>query len=217
MRIIFIGPPGVGKGTQAKRVCERFGIPQISTGDMFRSAIKNGTELGLAAKKYMDAGGLVPDEVTIGIVAKRLKEPDCTKGFLLDGFPRTVNQAKALIEQGVDIDCVMELAAADELIVKRLSGRRVHLGSGRVYHVEHNPPKTEGVDDETGEPLVHRNDDKEDTIRERLGVYWSQTAPIIDFFAKLAGTSGNVPRMAKVRGDGDIEEVARSILAHLDG
>ena len=163
MRLILLGAPGAGKGTQAQFICERFGIPQISTGDMLRAAVKAGTELGLQAKEVMDSGGLVSDEIIIGLVKERIAEPDCANGFLFDGFPRTIPQAEAMVDAQVDIDHVVEIAVDDEEIVSRLSGRRVHPGSGRVYHVIHNPPRVEGVDDETGEALVQREDDKEDT------------------------------------------------------
>jgi len=217
MRIIFIGPPGGGKGTQAQVICRRFGIPQVSTGDMFRAAIKAGTELGMTAKGHMDSGGLVPDEVTIGIVKDRLAEPDCANGFLLDGFPRTVSQAEALAAQGVKLDWVIEIRIGDDVLVSRLTGRRVHPASGRVYHIENNPPRREGIDDETGEPLVHRDDDREETIRERLAVYRAQTAPILGYYSGLQGKGAGAPKMACVDGLGEISEVTGRILAHLDG
>lgn len=212
MRIILVGPPGVGKGTQAQRLCEGRGIPQISTGDMFRAAVRDGTELGKVAKRHMDSGGLVPDDVTIGIVKERLDAPDCAGGFLLDGFPRTLNQAKALTESGVPIDAVVVIEVPDDTVVARLAGRRVHPASGRVYHIEHNPPKAEGVDDVTGEPLVHREDDREATIRERLGVYHRETAPIVSYYRGLAEERPEgAPRVIDVDGARAIDEVATAI------
>jgi len=205
MRLILLGAPGAGKGTQAQYICDKYGIPQISTGDMLRAAVKAQTELGLAAKKVMDAGGLVSDDIIIGLVKDRITEPDCDNGFLFDGFPRTIPQAEAMVEAGVDIDHVVEIAVADEEIVSRLSGRRVHPGSGRVYHVEHNPPQREGVDDETGEPLVQRDDDTEDTVRERLSVYHAQTSPLIGFYQELSG--GNAPAYHKVEGVGSVDNI----------
>ncbi|USD38709.1 MULTISPECIES: adenylate kinase [Ferrimonas] len=186
MRIILLGAPGAGKGTQAQFMMEKYGIPQISTGDMLRAAIKAGTPLGLEAKKVMDAGQLVSDEIIIGLVKERIAQDDCAKGFLLDGFPRTLPQADAMKENGVAVDHVVEIDVADEEIVKRMSGRRVHPGSGRVYHVVYNPPKTEGKDDVTGEDLVIRADDEETTVRKRLAVYHEQTKPLVDYYQDAA-------------------------------
>ncbi|WP_370291734.1 adenylate kinase, partial [Thalassolituus sp.] len=178
MRVILLGAPGAGKGTQAQFICEKFSIPQISTGDMLRAAVAAESELGLKVKEIMETGGLVSDEIIIGLVKERIQQDDCVNGFLFDGFPRTIPQAEAMLEAGVAIDHVIEIDVADEEIVKRLSGRRVHQGSGRVYHVVYNPPKTEGKDDETGEDLIQRDDDQEDTVRKRLAIYHDQTAPL---------------------------------------
>lgn len=213
MRLILLGAPGAGKGTQAQFICARFGIPQISTGDMLRAAVKAGTELGLQAKEVMDAGGLVSDEIIIGLVKERINEADCANGFLFDGFPRTIPQAEAMVDAGVDIDHVVEIAVDDDEIVSRLSGRRVHPGSGRVYHVIYNPPKQEGVDDETGEPLVQRDDDQEDTVRNRLAVYQSQTAPLIDFYQGMEG--GSAPSYSRIPGVGTVDEIKGQVLAAL--
>ena len=182
MRVILLGPPGAGKGTQAQFICEHYAIPQISTGDMLRAAVKAESELGLQVKEVMTSGGLVSDEIIIALVKERIKEADCVNGFLFDGFPRTIPQAEALQEAGVTIDKVLEIAVADEEIVSRMSGRRVHEASGRTYHVVNNPPKQEGVDDVTGEPLVQREDDQEDTVRKRLSVYHEQTKPLVNFY-----------------------------------
>jgi adenylate kinase len=184
MRLILLGGPGAGKGTQANYIKERYQIPQISTGDMLRAAVKAGTELGKKAKQVMDAGGLVPDDVIIGLVKERIKEADCQKGFLFDGFPRTIPQADAMKEAGVPIDAVVEIDVPDQEIIKRMSGRRVHLASGRTYHVIFNPPKVEGKDDVTGEPLIQRDDDQEETVRKRLDVYHAQTEPLVEYFKK---------------------------------
>jgi len=186
MRIILLGAPGAGKGTQAQFLMNTFGIPQISTGDMLRSAIKSGSELGKKAKQVMDAGQLVSDDIIIELVKERIAEPDCQNGFLLDGFPRTIPQADAMRDNGIEIDYVLEFDVPDEIIVERMSGRRVHPGSGRVYHVEHNPPKVEGKDDETGEELVIRPDDQEQTVRKRLSVYHEQTEPLVEYYQKLS-------------------------------
>ncbi|WP_394132691.1 adenylate kinase [Shewanella maritima] len=186
MRIILLGAPGAGKGTQAQFIMEQYGIPQISTGDMLRAAIKAGTPLGLEAKKVMDAGQLVSDDLIIGLVKERIAQEDCVKGFLLDGFPRTIPQADAMVENGIDIDHVIEIDVPDEEIVKRMSGRRVHPGSGRVYHVVFNPPQVEGKDDVTGEDLQIRADDEETTVRKRLGIYHEQTKPLVDYYGKFA-------------------------------
>lgn len=214
MRLILLGAPGAGKGTQAQYICDRFGIPQISTGDMLRAAVKAETELGIAAKKVMDAGGLVSDDIIIGLVKDRIAEPDCSNGFLFDGFPRTIPQAEAMVDAGVDIDHVVEIAVDDEEIVSRLSGRRVHPGSGRVYHVVYNPPKQEGLDDETGEPLVQRDDDTEETVRERLNVYHAQTSPLIGFYQGLSGA--NAPRYHRVEGVGSVEAIRDKVFAALN-
>ncbi|WP_461481855.1 adenylate kinase [Porticoccus sp.] len=208
MRIILLGPPGAGKGTQAKYITEKFGIPQISTGDMLRAAVKAGTELGLKAKGIMASGGLVSDDLIIALVKERIQEADCVNGFLFDGFPRTIPQAEALLSEGVIIDKVIEIDVADDEIVSRLSGRRVHEGSGRVYHVIHNPPQQEGLDDVTGEPLIQRDDDKEDTIRHRLAVYHEQTQPLVGFYQNLATSQpGNAPGYAGVNGVGALSDV----------
>lgn len=215
MRIILLGAPGAGKGTQAQFIKEEFGIPQISTGDMLRAAIKEGTELGLKAKSVIDAGELVSDDIIIGLVKERLQEDDCKNGALFDGFPRTIPQADALKEAGVEIDYVVEIAVEDEEIVKRLSGRRVHLESGRVYHVVYNPPKVEGKDDETGEDLVQREDDLEETVRNRLSVYHEQTAPLVDYYNAMASNSANGPKYIKVNGVGDLNEIKQTLLSEL--
>ncbi len=214
MRLILLGAPGAGKGTQAQFITEKYGIPQISTGDMLRAAVKAQTELGLQAKEVMDAGGLVSDDIIIGLVKERIAEADCAKGFLFDGFPRTIPQAQAMVEAGVAIDHVVEIAVEDEEIVSRLSGRRVHPGSGRVYHVQHNPPKQEGLDDETGEPLVQRDDDQEDTVRKRLEVYHSQTSPLIDFYQDMVG--GDAPSYHRVPGVGGVEEIRDAVFKEVD-
>lgn len=211
MRIILLGPPGAGKGTQAKFITEKFGIPQISTGDMLRAAIKAGTELGKQVKAVMDAGDLVSDDLIINLVKERIAQPDCEKGCIFDGFPRTIPQAEALAEAGVDIDDVLEISVPDDEIVKRLSGRRSHPASGRVYHVVYNPPKTEGVDDETGEPLVQRDDDKEDVIRDRLATYHEQTELLVGFYQKLSAEGDNAPDYHKVDGLRDIDAVRADV------
>ena len=215
MRIILLGAPGAGKGTQAQFITEKYGIPQISTGDMLRAAVKAGTPLGLAAKEVMDAGGLVSDDIIIGLVQQRIQEPDCKKGFLLDGFPRTIPQAEALVENGIVIDCVVEIYVDDEEIVNRLCGRRVHPGSGRVYHLVFNPPREEGVDDVTGESLIQRDDDKEQTIRERLKVYHSQTKPLISFYKGLSEQDNGLT-FSMVEGAGTMDEIKSSIFAALE-
>ena len=216
MRIILLGAPGAGKGTQAQFLSKHFNIQQISTGDMLRAAIAAGTELGKQAKQYMDAGQLVPDEVIVGLVKERIAQPDCANGFLLDGFPRTVAQADALKEAGVDIDAVIEIDVPDEVIVERLSGRRVHPASGRTYHIQYNPPKQDGVDDETGEPLIQRDDDKPETIRKRLAVYHEQTAPLVDYYRREAERN---PKLKYIHVDGtqSIDQVERQILTALEG
>jgi adenylate kinase len=213
MRLILLGAPGAGKGTQAKFISEKYGIPQISTGDMLRAAVKAKTELGLQAKAVMDAGGLVSDDVIIGLVKNRITESDCAKGFLFDGFPRTIPQAQAMVNAGVTIDHVVEIAVDDEEIVARLSGRRVHPGSGRIYHVLFNQPKQEGVDDETGEPLVQRDDDSEATVRNRLKVYHEQTSPLINFYQNMEGEKA--PEYHRVEGVGSVDDIRKSVFAAL--
>jgi adenylate kinase len=216
MRLILLGAPGAGKGTQAQFICEKFGIPQISTGDMLRAAVKAGSPMGVAAKKVMDAGGLVSDEIILGLIAERLKQDDCAKGFLFDGFPRTIPQAEALRSQGVQLDFVLEIDVADEEIIKRMSGRRVHSGSGRTYHVVFNPPKVEGIDDATGEPLLQREDDKEETVRKRLAVYHSQTRPLVDFYSRW-GDSGEAgaPKYCRIAGVGSLDSIKGEVFAAL--
>ncbi|MFA5631595.1 MAG: adenylate kinase [Porticoccaceae bacterium] len=217
MNIILLGPPGAGKGTQAQFICERFDIPQISTGDMLRAAVKAGTELGKKAQSIMASGGLVSDDIIVGLVKERIQEPDCANGFLFDGFPRTIPQAQALIDEGVNIDKVIEIAVADEEIVARLSGRRVHEASGRIYHVEHNPPKQDGVDDISGEPLIQREDDREETIRNRLDVYHNQTEPLVAFYQSYAKDSPRTaPTYASISGVGSLAEVQQRLIDVLD-
>jgi len=206
MRIILLGAPGAGKGTQAAFLCEQYGIPQISTGDMLRAAVAAGTELGNKAKAIMDTGGLVSDDIIIGLVKDRIAQPDCEAGCLFDGFPRTIPQAQAMVDAGISIDHVIEIAVDDEEIVGRLSGRRVHPGSGRIYHVDHNPPQTAGVDDITGEPLIQRDDDLEETVRKRLAVYHEQTQPLVDFYKTLEG-----PAHHSVAGVGSVEDITKQI------
>ena len=210
MRIILLGPPGAGKGTQAKFICDTFGIPQISTGDMLRSAVSAGSELGRRVKAVMDSGALVSDEIIIALVQERIAHDDCRGGFLFDGFPRTIPQAEALDAAGVDIDCVLEIRVPDEDIVKRMSGRRVHPSSGRVYHVEFNPPRVAGKDDVTGEALVQRDDDQEKTVRERLDVYHKQTHPLVNFYQRKAQQSAL--SFSVIDGVGDVSEVQHRIL-----
>ncbi|HYD62563.1 MAG TPA: adenylate kinase [Noviherbaspirillum sp.] len=216
MRLILLGPPGAGKGTQANFIKEKFNIPQISTGDMLRAAVKAGTPLGLEAKKVMDAGGLVSDDIIIGLVKDRLKQPDCANGYLFDGFPRTIPQADAMKEAGVTIDFVLEIDVPDESIIERMSGRRVHQPSGRTYHVKFNPPKVEGKDDVTGEELIQRDDDKEDTVKKRLAVYHDQTEVLVDYYNKWAqsGQSG-APKYRKISGVGPVETIRDKAFAAL--
>lgn len=217
MRLILLGGPGAGKGTQANYIKERYDIPQISTGDMLRAAVKAGTDLGKKAKEYMDSGGLVPDEVIIGLVKERIQEPDCEKGFLFDGFPRTIPQADAMKDAGVPIDAVVEISVPDEEIIKRMSGRRAHLPSGRTYHVVFNPPKVEGKDDATGEPLIQRDDDKEETVRKRLEVYHDQTEPLVDYYKKWeASGADDAPKYIQVEGVGKVDEIRDKIFRELD-
>jgi adenylate kinase len=216
MRLILLGGPGAGKGTQANYIKEKYGIPQISTGDMLRAAVKAGTPLGLQAKKIMDEGGLVSDEIILGLVKDRIEEPDCVNGFLFDGFPRTIPQADAMKEASVGIDYVVEIAVDDEEIVKRMSGRRAHLASGRTYHILYNPPKVEGKDDVTGEDLVQRDDDKEETVRKRLKVYHDQTEPLIEYYSKwAAGGDANAPKYVRIDGIGKVEEIRDAIFKAL--
>lgn len=210
MRLILLGAPGAGKGTQAQFVTERLGIPQISTGDMLRAAVAAKTELGKQVEQVMASGGLVTDEIIIALVKERIAQSDCVNGFLFDGFPRTIPQAQAMVDAGVAIDCVLEIDVADDEIVKRLSGRRVHPGSGRVYHIEYNPPAKAGVDDETGEALVQREDDQEETIRKRLQVYHEQTEPLVGFYSEAAENGASV-KVVKVDGIAKVESIRDSI------
>jgi adenylate kinase len=213
MRLILLGAPGAGKGTQAKFISEEFGIPQISTGDMLRAAVKAETALGLQAKQVMDAGGLVSDDIIIGLVKDRIAQSDCANGFLFDGFPRTIPQAQAMVSAQVTIDHVVEIAVDDEEIVARLSGRRVHPGSGRVYHLLFNRPKIEGLDDDTGEPLVQRDDDTEETVRKRLEIYHEQTSPLIQFYSDMK--SDVAPRYHRIEGVGSVEDIRKALFACL--
>jgi adenylate kinase len=215
MRLILLGAPGAGKGTQARYICETYGIPQISTGDMLRAAVKAGTELGLKAKAVMASGALVSDDIIIGLVKERITADDCANGFLFDGFPRTIPQAQSMVDAGVNLDHVLEIAVDDQEIVARLSGRRVHEASGRIYHIEHNPPQSPGLDDDTGEPLVQREDDLEATVRHRLEVYHSQTAPLVGFYQGLAGDSA--PAYHRVAGLGSVESIRASVKSALAG
>ena len=214
MRIILLGAPGAGKGTQAAFITDKFNIPQISTGDMLRAAVRAGTALGLEAKKVMEAGELVSDKLIMGLVKERIRQDDCREGYLFDGFPRTLGQAEAMEQDRIEIDCVVEIVVADEEIIKRLSGRRVHPGSGRVYHVAFNPPQTSGIDDISGEALIQREDDREETIRKRLQVYHEQTAPLIDFYGNLAGT--DAPVYLRVGGIGSVREIWENLNSGLD-
>ena len=218
MRVILLGAPGAGKGTQAQYICKEFGIPQISTGDMLRAAVKAETPLGLAAKEVMDAGRLVSDDIMIGLVKERLEQPDCANGCLFDGFPRTIPQAEALRDSGVDIDHVVEVAVDDEEIIERMAGRRVHLASGRAYHIIYNPPKKDGFDDETGEPLIQRDDDQESVVRDRLSVYHEQTEPLIHFYTSWLKTDpAGAPSMNRIQGVGQVEEIRDEIFNALKG
>jgi adenylate kinase len=213
MRLILLGAPGAGKGTQAQYITRKYGIPQISTGDMLRAAVKDQTELGIQAKEVMDAGSLVSDDIIIGLVKERIAQDDCANGFLFDGFPRTIPQAEAMVNAGVNIDHVVEIAVDDSEIIARLSGRRVHPASGRIYHIDHNPPKREGVDDETGEVLVQREDDTEETVRRRLDIYNSQTSPLIDFYQGM--TTDGAPGYHRVSGVGSMEGIRDKVFAAL--
>jgi adenylate kinase len=216
MRLILLGAPGAGKGTQAAFICKQFGIPQISTGDMLRAAVKAGSALGLAAKKVMDAGALVGDDIIIGLVKERIAAPDCANGFLFDGFPRTIPQAAAMREAGVKIDVVLEIDVPDAAIVERMSGRRVHAPSGRTYHVKFNPPRVPGRDDATGEELIQRDDDKEETVRHRLEVYRQQTRPLVDYYAAWAKAEPDAaPKYRVISGVGSVDEITQRALAAL--
>ena len=218
MRMILLGAPGVGKGTQAAFICLKFGIPQISTGDMLRAAIKAGTAVGLAAKKVMDAGSLVSDDIIIGLVKERLAQPDCAKGYLFDGFPRTIPQADALKAAGVQVDVVLEIEVPDDVIIERMGGRRVHAASGRTYHVSYNPPHVEGRDDITGEPLIQRDDDKEETVRRRLQIYKDQTRPLVEYYSRWTATGdAQAPRCARISGTGSVDDITARVMAALAG
>jgi len=217
MKVILLGAPGAGKGTQAQFMTEKYGIPQISTGDMLRAAVKAGSPLGIKVKEVMASGGLVSDETIIELIQERTKEEDCVNGFLFDGFPRTIPQAEALKKQGVDIDAVIEINVADEEIISRLSGRRVHEASGRIYHVKYNPPAVEGKDNETGDALIQREDDSEETVRKRLDVYHSQTAPLVTYYSSWAENGEeNAPRYIKVQGVGEMDQIKDQIVKGLD-
>src|SRR3954466_2915830 len=216
MRLILLGPPGAGKGTQANFIRQKYGIPQISTGDMLRAAVKAGTPLGVAAKKVMDSGQLVSDNIIIGLVNERLKEPDCKPGYLFDGFPRTIPQAEAMKNAGVKIDYVLEIDVPDDEIVQRMSGRRVHPASGRTYHVKFNPPRAEGKDDATGEPLIQRDDDREETVKKRLEVYRAQTRPLVDYYGRWAASGDpRAPKYRKILGKGAVDEISRRAIEAL--
>jgi len=216
MRLILLGAPGAGKGTQAAFICQKFGIPQISTGDMLRAAVKAGTPLGIEAKKVMDAGRLVSDDIIIGLVKERIAQPDCAKGFLFDGFPRTIPQADAMKSAGVKLDFVLEIDVPDAAIIERISGRRVHPASGRSYHLKFNPPKVAGRDDATGEELIQRDDDKEETVKKRLEVYQQQTRPLVDYYAGWAASGdAGAPKYRKISGSGSVDEITARALAAL--
>lgn len=216
MRVILLGPPGAGKGTQAKFITEQYSVPQISTGDMLRAAVKSGSELGSQVKGIMESGGLVSDDLIIALVKERINQSDCKNGFLFDGFPRTIPQAQAISDAGIKIDVVVEISVDDEEIVSRLSGRRVHENSGRVYHIEHNPPKIAGYDDDSGEPLVQRLDDLEDTVRNRLAVYHEQTKPLVKFYTELEDLQGQSPKFVTVNGLGLLSDVQARLVAAMD-
>ncbi|MEP1744002.1 MAG: adenylate kinase [Kangiellaceae bacterium] len=216
MKLILLGAPGAGKGTQAQYLTSKYDIPQISTGDMLRAAVKAGTPLGLEAKKVMESGGLVSDEIIIGLVKERVQQADCKNGYLLDGFPRTIPQADAMKSNNIDVDYVVEIDVDDQEIIKRMAGRRMHMASGRTYHVTYNPPKVEGKDDETGEDLVQREDDKEETVKQRLDVYHSQTKPLVDYYSAWANSGeSTAPKYVKVAGVGSLEDIRDSIFASL--
>lgn len=216
MRLILLGPPGAGKGTQAKMICEKYGIPQISTGDMLRAAVSAGTPLGIEAKKVMDAGELVSDDLILQLVKDRISENDCASGYLLDGFPRTIAQAEGMKELGIDVDFVVELQVDDEEIIERMGGRRIHPASGRIYHVKFNPPKSENQDDETGEALIQREDDAEQTVRKRLDVYHEQTAPLIDYYStKKDGRLDTDPVYVSTSGSGELKVISETIFSLL--
>lgn len=218
MRLILLGAPGAGKGTQAQFICERFGIAQISTGDMLRTAVKEGSDLGLKVKEIMNGGGLVSDDIIIALVKERIGQPDCANGFLFDGFPRTIPQADAMKEAGVKLDHVVEIAVDDEEIVKRLAGRRVHPDSGRVYHLEYHPPREEGKDDVTGETLIQREDDRESTVRNRLSVYHDQTEPLIAYYREWAEQApGEAPAYHRIAGIGTVDDIKRQVIEALEG
>lgn len=213
MRVILLGSPGSGKGTQAQFITEKYAIPQISTGDMLRAAVREGTELGRAAKKIMDEGGLVSDDIILGLIKDRITDPDCDNGFLLDGFPRTIAQAEGLLAMGVEVDHVLEIAVADDEIIKRMGGRRVHLDSGRTYHIEFNPPKVAGQDNETGEPLIQRDDDKEETVKKRLSVYHLQTKPLVGFYQTMA--DHDKVKFGSIAGVGTVADITDRVFAGL--
>ncbi|MFT5396194.1 MAG: adenylate kinase [Gammaproteobacteria bacterium] len=215
MKVILLGPPGAGKGTQANLIKEKFNIPQISTGDMLRAAVSAGTALGLEAKKVMDAGGLVSDELILGLVKERVNDDDCENGYLLDGFPRTIAQADGMVSLGIDVDYVVEIKVKDSAIVSRMSGRRAHLASGRTYHVKFNPPKVEGKDDVTGEDIVQRDDDKEDTVKKRLDVYHEQTSPLVKYYTDLSNQDGSKTKYISVNGMNEVNDVMNDILSQL--
>ena len=216
MKLILLGAPGAGKGTQASFICKQFGIPQISTGDMLRAAVKAGTEMGLAAKKVMDSGQLVSDDIIIGLVKERILQADCANGFLFDGFPRTIAQAEAMKDAGVKLDVVLEIDVPFDAIIERMSGRRSHPASGRTYHVKFNPPKAEGVDDITGEPLVQREDDKAETVQKRLDVYSAQTRPLVDYYSAWAAKDPEgAPKYRKINGMGDVNDITARAMAAL--
>jgi adenylate kinase len=216
MKLILLGAPGAGKGTQAAHICKQYGIPQISTGDMLRAAVKAGTPLGVAAKKVMDAGGLVSDDIIIGLVKERIAQPDCARGFLFDGFPRTIPQADAMKQAGVKLDVVLEIDVPDAAIIERMSGRLFHIASGRSYHVKFNPPKVAGKDDATGEDLIQRDDDKEETVRKRLQVYQQQTRPLVDYYSRWAASGDpQAPRYARIDGTGSVEDITARAQAAL--
>lgn len=218
MRLILLGAPGAGKGTQAQFICEHFHIPQISTGDMLRAAVKEGSELGLKVKETMNSGGLVSDDLIIALVKERIAQPDCANGFLFDGFPRTLPQADAMKDAGIKLDHVVEIAVDDEEIVNRLAGRRVHPGSGRVYHIDYKPPQEEGKDDVTGEPLIQRDDDSEKTVRHRLSVYHDQTAPLVDYYREWAAQDpAAAPQYHRIAGVGSVDEIRTQVLEALQG